>query len=98
MLKLDPPDERVLEEYENLDGVPQSLMDNAIFAEDEKRAKVLIERHVTARQGMVQVAQRYPTEEGQSSGTPVMSRYVQMGVEKTKPYKPRTKIVSLCHM
>lgn len=65
VLNLPPPSPEVLHEYESLDGVPQCLVDNAIFAKDEEEANRLITHHVQERQGMVPEAQRYPTEEGE---------------------------------
>jgi len=65
VLNLPTPDPLVLEEYDKLDGVPDCLVENAIFAKDEETVNKLIQSHVHDRQGMVTAMQRYPTDKGE---------------------------------
>ena len=65
MLNKDPPDPDVLAGYDGMDGVPECLVENAVFAKDEETLQKLVKSHVHERQGMVPMAQRFPTEEGQ---------------------------------
>ncbi len=51
MLNLPEPPLEVLQEYEQLDGVPQSILDSAVYAENEEDARKMASAFLGDRHG-----------------------------------------------
>lgn len=64
MYNLPDPDPDALAEYERLDGVPQCLLDNALYARTEEEAKSLARAFVGDRNGYAN-NRDMPCEEGE---------------------------------
>lgn len=64
MYGLPEPDAETLAEYEALDGIPQSLLDNALFASTEEQAKAMAAAFVGDRNGYAN-NRDMPSEEGE---------------------------------
>ena len=61
-------DEANLKGYETLDGVPEAVVESAVFATDDKQLECLVNAHVGDRQGMKENLQAFPTtSQGESS-------------------------------